>query len=329
MRKLCFILLVGSLLASCNSDKAHQERIAGVEEEYGTNSYEASFVYMGYLMNRGKDLEYSLKLVNKLISNKRFTEARYALSRLSEAFLDYRLYYLKAVCYRNEIQFEEAEVNIRKAMKISQNEILNDELENIKEDFESWKRVEKIERQIKEAGLDTELRIRRAEALIHAGYTLAAFLDLDTLISRGTQQDEAYYLKIRANTYLKEYQEADSILHLWREIVSDKWLAQLDKLSYSLKGIREVQPKISSGQASPGDYLLMARYLTSLSDYVEAERLILQGLIRYPEDLSLSYALLLVYTESEQNENARKISLELKEIGVKIPAEIEKYLESK
>ncbi len=114
---------------------------------------------------------------------------------------------------------------------------------------------------------------------------------------------------------------------LWKEIVSDGWKGEVNRLSAPIKGISEVQPKISDGLANANDYFLMTGYFSRLSLYAEAEELIEKGLRKFPDDLNLSYARLLIYIESEQKEKARRVSEQLKKAGVSIPAEIKKYLE--
>lgn len=330
MRKspaLILLIVLLFILNVCDSTEFHKERIASVEEEYGENSYETGLAYVDYIMKYGDDLEFSLDLVDKLIKSNAFSEARYSLLKLQERFTDYRLYYLNAVCLRNLYRFEDAEAAIVKAKELSDVPVLDSEMANISEKKKEWRELERINELIKEERLSPELRLERAEHLIYTAYFEAGLLDVDSILNIAGIRNEAYRLKTRAYILMKDYQKADSVLMSWKDYAPEEVSEEINSYSVALEKIIRLKPKVNSGGANPADFVNLARNLKDILEFAEAERILNQGLNRFPENLNLHYASLLIYIESNQLEKARETADNLEERGVEIPEELKRVFQ--
>ena len=325
MRKspaLILLIVLLFMLNACDSTQFHKERIAAVEDEYGENSYEAGLAYVDYIMKYGDDLEFSLDLVDKLIKNLAFSEARYSLLKLQKEFSDYRLHYLNAVCLRNLYRFDEAEKALGKEKELNDVPVLDTEYDNILESKQEWRELKRINELIKEEGLNPELRLERAGHLIYSGYFEAGLLDIDSTLNNADVRNGAYRLKTRAYILMKDYQKADSVLLNWKEYASEEIYEEINTYSFALEKIIQLKPKVNSGVANPADFINLARNLKDILEFAEAERILNQGLNRFPENLNLHYAGLLIYIESNQLEKAREAADNLEERGVEIPEEL-------
>lgn len=324
---LISIIVLSLFLNFCDSTEFHKERIAAVEDEYGEKSYEAGLVYVDYIMKYGDDLELSLDLVDKLIKNLAFSEARYSLLKLQEEFTDYRLHYLNAVCLRNLYRFDEAEKALGKAMELNDVPVLDIEHENILEEKQEWRELNRINELIKEEGLHPELRLERAGHLIYSGYFEAGLLDVDSTLDNVDVRNEAYRLKTRAYILMKNYQKADSVLMKWKDYAPEILSEEINTYSVALENIIQLKPKVNSGRTNPADFINLARNLKDILEFAEAERILDRGLNRFPDNLNLHYASLLIYVESNQLEKARKTADNLEERGVDIPAELKRVFQ--
>jgi uncharacterized protein HemY len=327
MSRLAIVLILTLIISSCNFDRKQQARIDAIEDEYGVNSYPAGLAYMTYLMKWAFDLDYSIDLVNKLIKSQNFTEARYALENLEDKYLDFRIYYLKSVCFRNQLQFDSAEVNIRRAMTMSQAPVLQEEMEYIQNDRAAWNEVLFINQKIRKEGLTPDLRFQRAEKLVLSGHFEAAGLDIDSLLEKNLLVDESYDLAVRMNLFQNQYQAVEALLREWEGRTNDIWRERIAILSKSIQEIIRLKSKISAGEFNPPDIVNLSRNLVQAGNYKEAESILSQAIIRFPDNINLKYALLLTYIQSGQAEKARDFAGEMRREGIELPGEIKGYVE--
>jgi tetratricopeptide (TPR) repeat protein len=324
MRSNIYIFAILLILSACDSTELQKKRIISIEETYGSDSFEAGLAYMTYIMKIEKDLNFCLELVDKLIRNNALMEARYALLHLDELYDDYRIHYLNAVCLRNLHQYEEAERSLEKALAIRSLPILEREMENILSGRESWKKIKEIEERIRESGLSPELRLERAKHLVYSGNMEAAILDLDSLTADKQLLEQSYDLKTRAYVFAGNYERADSVLQHWKNAVSGEKLDDLEKYSQSLNKIVDLKSSIRAGNIEASTYINLARELKEINAFTEAEKILDEGIARFPDNLNLQYASLLIYVESNQLDKAREAAALLEERGLEVPESLKR-----
>lgn len=327
MRIIIIILSFLLLIFACNPVKKQKERISQVEEKYGAEGYETAFSCMSYLMDDPDDPEFAFELIDKLINTNHFIEARYALENLGKKIQDYRIHYLTAVCYRNEFQFTRAMKSIEKAMELSDAKIVENEVQNIVQDSRIWNNILELDEKIENDGSDSSLLLSRAEKLVSLNYREAAFYDIDRLLENSSYINLCYKLKIKAELQRNEFGVADSIAGNWNRIATGASKTESGEILTLLNLLTETQHSVNSGNNSVGNFITMGKTLVQLESYSQAEKWILKGIQKYPDDPRLKMALILVYLQSGDIPKARTLAGELKKEGMNLPAEIEGLVE--
>jgi len=320
------LLVITLFISSCNSENPYIKEIEEAETAYGLDNHKSHLAYMTYIMRDGRDLDYSLELVDKLITARQFPEARYALDKLAMENKDYRIFYLKAVCYRNEYQYDNALLEIQKARNLSSDNIVEREFGYIREEQEVWQRIEALNDSIKDSDRP-ELKFRRAGLFVSMDYIEAAYLDLDSLIRNGKLVNECYDLRIRTAILVQDYKLADSLTGLWDRVADEKWAEKSGKLKENLDKLIGFMQKADSPQAGPVDFINTGRQLILMKQFESSREWLENGIARFPDAVNLKIALLLNYIESGDIKQGIDYSRALQQQGIAIPPQILTLLE--
>ncbi len=114
---LILISLILLPLAACHSDEKAQQIIMDLKKGKSASDYTVRLAEMSYLTDKKPDRTFSAGLIRDLINAEYFSEARYAIDHLLDVYgPDANLYYLEAVCYRNQHEYTLASDIIQKAL---------------------------------------------------------------------------------------------------------------------------------------------------------------------------------------------------------------------
>ena len=111
-----------------------------------TSAYTVRLAEMSYLTGKRPEKAFSFTLIRELITERYFSEARYAIDHLLKTYgPDAGLYYLEAVCYRNQHEYTLAGDEIQKALDLeNQNSTYQAELQNIRDEKTRWMTVDSL-----------------------------------------------------------------------------------------------------------------------------------------------------------------------------------------
>ncbi len=324
---LLFLLLLP--VTACNRDQKSREKITELRNGKNAADYAVRLGEMSYLTGKKPDRNFSMPLLNDLISEGYFTEARYAIDHLTRIYgPDADLFYLEAVCFRNQHEYILAEGAIGKALGIDNtNTTYRTEEQNIADEAVRWASIDSLNQRILADCYDYASITRRAEKLLGMRQFDAAVFDADTVLHADSSNLEARFVRGMAHLLDKNFDKAlPDFQFLAASPSSPQDTKQYTSYYQAAQTLRQNAGLIEKNPSDTDPYIAMARIFTGLSEFTSALSYLDQGLRINPSSNALTYAKLLVYLQSGNKVAARDIMYGLEAKGFKVDAKVKKML---
>ncbi len=326
---LILITMILLPVGACHRDEKAQQKIMDLKKGKSASDYTVRLAEMSYLTDKKPDRTFSAGLIRDLIREEYFSEARYAIDHLLKVYgPDANLYYLEAVCYRNQHEFIPASDEIQKALTLeSGNGTYRNEKENILEAKKRWMSLDSLDTMISKDKYNYTLKLQRAEQLFGMREFEAAVYDADTVLNADSANLEARF--VRGTSFLLD-KKFDQALDDFKILASHTEAKDHKQYIYYYKAAQNIKQNadlIERNPSLPEAYINMARALSEISEFSTAISILDKGLQVIPDNNGLSYAKLLVFLQSGNRNSARDIMYSLEAKGFRVDAAVKKTLQ--
>jgi len=331
MRGICLAAIPLVALSACNGEEQFLERINQVgPDTERTDLYKARLAASTYIMKDLGSVEISKELIGKLIEMQSFPEARYCIEHLlNKAGEDPDLYYLRAVCYRNEHQYALAEVAIQQAMRIDgSDKRFIAESENIRDEQMRFEVIRSMTQQLVESPADPGLLLERAEAFLGLRMFAEAEFDALKVFTEDSARNDARYLLGLSALLQAEYQEAETIFgDLVNKSETGKEAEKYEQMRSSASVLSAANRRMSEQPDDISPYIDAARELSLLGEFQRAHRVIDRGLQHQENHPNLLHARLFLYLQQGDMARARETAQYIESIGLKVDPQLRSLIQ--
>ncbi len=330
--RLVLITILGLLLVvSCRHDEKAKQHLREMKKDPAVSAYELRLAEMSYITGESPDKVFSVGIIKDFIQQQYFTEARYASDHLLGVYgPDPDLYYLKAVCYRNQHEYVLAEKMIRLAVDAKPgDELYMKEDQNVREENKRWQSLDSLNVFLRSDSHNSDLKMKRAGMLLEMREFEAAIYDADSVLRVDSANLNARFIRAIAYLLDKKFEEAQTDFDLLRTHTGSPDYKQYQFYSDLTKSLKKNADLIIASPSATASYVSMARSMAAISEFTTALSILENGLENNPGNRNLRYAKLLIYLQSGNTAEARNLMYSLEGEGVKIDDAVKRALSDK
>jgi len=318
------------LLASgCHNDEKSRLKLESMKNDPQATKYAIRLAEMSYLTGRKPDKTYAYTLIRNFIKDGYFTEARYAIDHLVDLYgPDADMYYLEAVCFRNQHEYKQALTFIGEALKLeNSNGLFEMEKSNIVEEQRKWNEIDSLNTLVGKHESNYGLRLERSQKLLGMREFEAAIFDADTVLRADSTNLQARFVKGISFLLDGKY---DKALPEFEILVARTTAPDYEDYTFYYgiaQRLVDNADQLKKNPLSPAPYINVARALARISEYTNALITLDKGLSKIPDNNNLLYAKALVFLQKGDKNAARDLVYILEGKGVNVDPAVKKAVE--